>query len=132
MNLLLDSHALLWWWCCPGLLSPRGRELLQDPLQAVWVSAATLWELSQAEQLGQLPELAQVIWQLPDLVREEGFQLLAITARHGLMAGQWRPSPAIRALNQTGRLLLAQVHLENLTLVSADAALRAAGGRCLW
>ena len=132
MSLLLDSHVLIWWWCCPGLLSERMRGFLADARQPVWVSAATVWELSQAEQLGQLAELAPVIWHLPELVREEGFQLLEITARHALIAGQWRTRLGSGAPDQTGRLLLAQAQLENLTLVSADPVLRAAGGRCIW
>jgi PIN domain nuclease of toxin-antitoxin system len=132
LNLLLDSHTLLWWWCCPRLLSPRVHGLLSDPEQPVWVSAASLLEISQAQKRGQLPELAPVIWELPELVRQEGFQLLAITARHGLMAGQWRPLRGSGALDHTARLLLAQAQLENLTLVSADPTLRSAAGRCLW
>ena len=132
MSLLLDSHVLLWWWCCPGLLSERVRGFLADSQQPVWVSAATVWELSQAQQLGQLAELAPVIWHLPELVREEGFQLLEITARHALIAGQWRARLGSSSPDQTGRLLLAQAQLENLTLVSADPVLRAAGGRCIW
>lgn len=131
MKLLLDTHALLWWWCCPGLLSPRLRGLLADPQQPVWVSAASLWELSQAERQGQLPELRPVIWQLPDLVRQEGFTLLPISAHHGLMAGRWR-SHEVPGLDAIGRLLLAQAQLENLTLASLDPRLRRAGGDCIW
>jgi PIN domain nuclease of toxin-antitoxin system len=68
MRLLLDTHALLWWWCCPQLLSPRVRARLKNPCQAVVVSVASLWELSEAEQRAELPELSPVIWQLPELV----------------------------------------------------------------
>lgn len=131
MKLLLDTHALLWWWCCPGLLSPRLRGLLADPQQPVWVSAASLWELSQAQRQGQLAELGPVIWQLPELVRQEGFRLLPISARHGLMAGRWR-SREVPELDAIGRVLLAQAQLENLTLASLDPILRLAGGDCIW
>jgi len=139
MRLLLDTHVLLWWWCCPQLLTPRVRERLEDPRQAVAVSVASLWELSEAEQRAELPELSPVIWQLPELVLQEGFALLPIQPRHGLLAGQWRePGPGragmnrLRPIDHTGRLLLAQAQLENLTLVSADTTLRRAGARCLW
>ena len=139
MKLLLDTHVLLWWWCCPQLLSPRVRERLENPRQAVVVSVASLWELSEAEQREELPELSPVIWQLPELVLQEGFALLPIQPRHGLLAGQWReagPKSAsmkrLRPIDLTGRLLLAQAELENLTLVSADTTLRRTGVRCLW
>ena len=45
-RLLLDSHVLQWWWCCPGLLSPLVRSLLLDPAMPLWVSAMSLLELS--------------------------------------------------------------------------------------
>lgn len=139
MRLLLDTHALLWWWCCPRLLSPRVRARLENPCQAVVVSVARLWELSEAEQRAELPELSPVIWQLPELVLQERFARLPVQPRHGLLAGQWReagPERAsmqrLRPIDHTARLLLAQAQLENLTLVSADTTLRRSGVRCLW
>lgn len=132
MKLLLDSHVLLWWWCCPQLLSRRVRQRLTDPAQAVVVSVASLWELSSAEQEHQLPELAPVIWQLPDLIQQEGFELLPITPRHSLVAGQWRTAAGARPPDWVGRLLLAQAHVEQLTLVSHDQSLRDGRVRSLW
>ena len=94
MRLLLDSHVLLWWWCCPALLSSKVQALLRAPDQMVAVSAASLWELSLAVEEGKLPELAPVIWELPQLVLDEGFALLAINAQHSLLAGHWHTRQA--------------------------------------
>ena len=132
MKLLLDSHVLLWWWCCPQLLSPRVRQHLADPEQLVLVSVASLWELSSAEQARKLPELTPVIWQLPELISQEGFELLPITARHRLLAGQWRSAARSRPPDPVGSLLLAQAQVENLTLVSHDPALHDRNVRTLW
>ena len=132
MKLLLDSHVLLWWWCCPALLSSKVQALLQAPDQPVVVSAASLWELSLTVEEGKLPELASVIWELPQLVLEEGFALLAINAQHSLLAGQWharskRPQP-----DAVDRFLLAQAQSEDLSLVSCDLALRGHGVPVVW
>ena len=54
---LLDSHALLWWWFDPDRLSRAVYSLLLDPTREVWVSAASLWELSLKHHQGKLPEL---------------------------------------------------------------------------
>ena len=132
MKLLLDSHVLLWWWCCPQLLSPRVRQHLADPQQLVLVSVASLWELSSAEQARKLPELTPVIWQLPELISQEGFELLPITARHSLLAGQWRSATRSQPPDPVGSLLLAQAQIENLTLVSHDPALHDRNVRTLW
>ena len=45
MNLLLDSHALLWAISAPEKLTPRARESVADPRNAVYFSAASVWEL---------------------------------------------------------------------------------------
>ena len=132
MKLLLDSHVLLWWWCCPALLSTKVQALLTAPDQPVVVSAASLWELSAAVEEGELPELAPVVWELPQLVLDEGFALLAINAQHSLLAGQWhvrskRPQP-----DAVDRFLLAQAQSEGLGLVSCDLALRGHGVSVIW
>jgi PIN domain nuclease of toxin-antitoxin system len=132
MKLLLDSHVLLWWWCCPQLLSPRVRQHLAEPQQVVLVSVASLWELSSAEQARKLPELTPVIWQLPELISQEGFELLSITARHSLLAGQWRSAARSQPPDPVGSLLLAQAQIENLTLVSHDPALHDRNVHTLW
>jgi PIN domain nuclease of toxin-antitoxin system len=131
-TLLLDTHVLLWWWICPRLITPRVLERLRDPQQAVVVSAASLWEISQAHQRGLLPELSPVIWQLPELIRQERFELLEISARDALLAGQWRQRHRSTALDATGRMLLAQTQRRNLTLVSGDVHLQHCGVSWLW
>jgi PIN domain nuclease of toxin-antitoxin system len=98
----------------------------------VLASVASLWELSSAEQARKLPELTPVIWQLPELIKQEGFELLPITPRHSLLAGQWRSAAQSRPPDPVGSLLLAQAQVENLTLVSHDPALHDRNVRTLW
>jgi len=132
MGLLLDTHVLLWWWVNPRLLTPRVLERLQDPQQAVLVSVASLWELSQAHHRGLLPELSPVIWHLPELIRRDDFLLLEISARDALLAGQGLERAAEAPIDSTGRMLLAQAQRHNLTLVSGDVHLRRCGVPWLW
>jgi len=131
-TLLLDTHVLLWWWICPRLITPRVRKQLQDPQQPVLVSAASLWEISQAHQRGLLPELSPVIWHLPEPIRQERFQLLEISGRDALLGGQWRQRARTTAIDATGRMLLAQAQRRNLTLVSGDVHLQRCGVPWLW
>jgi PIN domain nuclease of toxin-antitoxin system len=132
MRLLLDSHVLLWWWCCPALLSSKVQALLQAPDQPVVVSAASLWELSLAVEEGELPELTPVIWELPQLVLDEGFALLAINAQHSLLAGRWHTCGKHPQPDAVDRLLLAQAQSEGLSLISTDLALRGQGVPVIW
>ncbi len=41
MNLLLDTHALLWWFTDDERLSPTVRQLIADSGNRVFVSAAS-------------------------------------------------------------------------------------------
>lgn len=56
MRLLLDTHALLWWWQGNPRLSRAARRLLADPEVEVHVSAAPAWEVATKVRTGKLPE----------------------------------------------------------------------------
>ena len=54
MNLLLDSHALLWALHDPGKLRAEAVEAIRDPDRAVFYSAASVWELELKAAVGKL------------------------------------------------------------------------------
>lgn len=54
MNLLLDSHVAVWWAEDPDRLIPNVSALLADPLNEVWVSTASAWELAVKVRAGRL------------------------------------------------------------------------------
>ncbi|MBD1194652.1 type II toxin-antitoxin system VapC family toxin [Vulcanococcus sp. Clear-D1] len=116
---LLDSHVLLWWWFDPDRLSEAARLPLRDPTTTIRVSAATVWELSLKHHQGKLPELDNVIQDLPSLLQADGFQPFPISIAHGLRAGGY--SQLHR--DPFDRMLAAQAELEGLVLITADAQL---------
>ena len=128
MGYLLDSHVLLWWWFAPERLSEAVLRLLTDPTTTVLVSAASIWELSIKHHQGKLPELTQVIDDLPGLLQADGFQPLTIALRHGLRAGAYSQPHR----DPFDRMLAAQAELERLVLLSADPQLASFPCRKLW
>lgn len=55
MRLLLDTHALLWWFTDDPAL-PRSVEAhLDDPANIILVSAASAWEICTKVRIGKLP-----------------------------------------------------------------------------
>jgi PIN domain nuclease of toxin-antitoxin system len=54
MNLLLDSHALLWALHSPEKLRPEARAALEDPANAILFSAGAAWELELKAAKGKL------------------------------------------------------------------------------
>jgi len=120
VKLLLDSHAFLWWLTENPKLSAEARQAVADPTATVYVSAATIWELSIKAALGRL-DLGGA-----DLVEEiagNEFVELPMSARHSLAAAYLPRHHG----DPFDRMLIAQAQLEGLTVVSRDAALRAYG-----
>ena len=125
---LLDSHVLLWWWFDPGRLPTEVRLVLINPTSEVFVSAASIWELSLKHHQGKLPELAAVIDDLPGLLQADGFQRLAMSISHGLRAGGYSQPHR----DPFDRMLAAQAELERLVLISADQQLATCPCQTLW
>lgn len=53
MNLLLDAHAFIWLDDGQQKLSPAATQACTDRANALWLSAATLWEIQIKVQLGK-------------------------------------------------------------------------------
>lgn len=117
MNLLIDTHVLLWALDDDPSLSPAARAAITDGRNVVFVSAATAWEIAIKKTLGKLR--APTDSYLTELQRHR-FTPLDITSEHAL---------AIEALplhhaDPFDRMLVAQAQIEKLTLVTRDPQLR--------
>ena len=117
MSYLLDSHVLLWWLEDSPRIGAALHGTLGDPQVRVLVSAASVWEIGIKQALGKLRAPESVL----DLLQDEGFEELAITARHAAAAARL---PTLHR-DPFDRMLVAQAHLDKLTLVTHDEAIRA-------
>jgi PIN domain nuclease of toxin-antitoxin system len=55
MRLLLDTHVFLWYITSDAKLPATFREAIQDPVNEVYLSVASIWEAVIKSQLGKLP-----------------------------------------------------------------------------
>lgn len=118
MKLLLDTHALLWWLVDDPRLSARVRALVADETHEVCVSAASAWEIATKCRLGKLPIAEQFLPGYTNLIEEEGFHHLDVGHHHALRAGSY----VLAHSDPFDRVLAAQAEIENMALVSCDAA----------
>lgn len=128
MKLLLDTHALLWWWTDDKQLSRAAREAILDEENIVLVSAASVWEISTKFRLGKLPIAEPAIGQFHQLIEADGFENLAMTWQHGLLAGGYTCAHR----DPFDRMLAAQSEIEKATLVTCDGAFAEFNTSVLW
>lgn len=128
MRLLLDTHAFLWWLGGEEGLSSVARAAIGDDDNAVFVSAASTWEIATKHRIGKLPGVARIVADLAGAIEAQGFAGLPIAVRHGQAAGAL-PGPHRDPFD---RMLIAQAMLDHLVLVSNERAFDAYGVRRLW
>ena len=112
MNILLDTHILIWALENNPALSEKARKAITTGGNMVFVSSASVWEISIKKSTGKL--------KVPDNLLEEllshRFSLLDINAEHAQLAGEL---PLIHK-DPFDRMLVAQAMIEKLTLISYD------------
>ncbi len=117
MNLLLDTHVLLWWMADDPALGDRARDAIANPGNGVWVSAASAWEIAIKAGLGRLTLPGPVAEVLPAVLVDGDFSPLPITVEHGLRVFELPPVHA----DPFDRILIAQAITQTWTIVTADA-----------
>ena len=111
-RLLLDTHVLLWWLADNTALGPVARSLISDAENAVYVSAATSWEISINKKKGLLEAPAEI----SGIVDDEGFDQLDISLFHAEKAGELEEIHR----DPFDRMMVAQAQVEGLEIVTAD------------
>lgn len=122
MNLLLDTHLILWAADDPDRFSDEARQLLLDTAHELYYSAASLWEITIKRTLGrsdfQVDPRRQ--WRMLPV---SGYRELPITGEHAIAI---ETLPLLHK-DPFDRLLLAQARVESLTLLTADQQLAGYG-----
>jgi PIN domain nuclease of toxin-antitoxin system len=110
VNVLLDTHVLIWW--------DEGRRIAAEARQAieeadtVYVSAASAWEVAIKTALGRLRSTRTV----EEAASDSGFLELPVTFRHAERVTGLPPHHR----DPFDRMLVAQATVEELTLVTRD------------
>jgi PIN domain nuclease of toxin-antitoxin system len=128
VNLLLDTHALLWFLGNDPRLSQNARELIENPANRKLVSMATCWEIAIKVGLKRLELGESVAMFLPRELATNRFDLLMIALAHATFVEAIPPHHK----DPFDRLLVAQATIEKLPLISADAVFDQYGVARIW
>jgi len=118
MKILLDTHALIWWFENESRLSRRASSMIANQNNTVFVSAAIAWELAIKVNLGKFDTLS-LATELPRYTAEEGFEELPISMEQAVRAGLL----PLHHRDPFDRLLVAQAQAPNVPILSADKVL---------
>jgi PIN domain nuclease of toxin-antitoxin system len=103
VKLLLDTHALLWWWTDDQRLSPNARAAILDPGHTILVSAASAWEIATKHRLGKLSLADEIVPRMDELVRADGFRTAAYPAHPRTARWQLPTTPSRPFRSHAGR-----------------------------
>jgi PIN domain nuclease of toxin-antitoxin system len=118
MRVLLDTHLLLWALGSPLKLSKQTRKLIDT--SGVYVSAASIWEISIKASLGKLDADPDEVLAA---IEPAGFTLLPVLGEHAAKVVHLRPLHK----DPIDRLLVAQAYCEPMILLTNDQALAGYG-----
>ena len=109
---LLDTHILLWWLSNDKNLSKSTKALITKPTNHITVSVASIWEIVIKKSIGKLivPD------NLKELLYENDFEILSITAAHALYLEHL---PSLHH-DPFYRILIAQSIVEDFVFITND------------
>jgi len=127
MNILLDTHAAIWFITDDDQLPAFSKAVIKDQGNRCFVSMATLWEMGIKFSLGKL-ELKAELKKIFELFFESGLLLLPITPEHILT----NAALPFHHRDPFDRLLIAQAKREGFTLLSRDIEFESYNVNLIW
>ncbi|MFA7061905.1 MAG: type II toxin-antitoxin system VapC family toxin [Pedobacter sp.] len=118
MKLLLDTHILLWAAGQPNRLSDASRIMLLDPRNALFFSAASIWEVVIKRGIGR-DDFKVDPHRLRKMLIVNGYTELSVTAEHVLRVDTL---PMLHK-DPFDRVLVAQARSEAMHLLTVDSAI---------
>ena len=120
MNILLDTHVLVWLDTEPHRVSRATRALIDDMSNTIHVSAASAWEISAKRRKGALPS------HLSGASFLAGYRVieLPVTVADGDLAGDLDLAHA----DPFDRMILAQAQRRGMTVITSDRIMRSYPG----
>lgn len=116
VRLLLDTNVLIWTLARRERIPPAAIDAIEDKANDVYVSVVSAWEIeikAAKGRLGAPPDLQ-------DALALQGFEPLPVAMRHACAV---ESLPRLHR-DPFDRMIIAQAHLERMTIVTSDTEIR--------
>lgn len=127
MNILLDTHTLLWYLEDSKNLSSKAAEIIENPSNTLCFSIASLWEISIKLGLGKL-SLQNSFSELEEVLKQLKIEVLPIT----FSDTECYLNLPLHHRDPFDRILVAQAMNHSLVLISRDVAFDAYDLQRVW
>jgi PIN domain nuclease of toxin-antitoxin system len=125
---LLDTGIWLWSIGNVERIAPKGREVLTNGQEEIYLSAASSWEISIKAGLGKLHLPAPPAQCIPSFMARQNLLSLPVTHAHAVKVYDLPPHHR----DPFDRLILAQSIVEEMTILTADKAFTKYPVETLW
>lgn len=119
MDLLIDTHTLLWFYAGDSKLNEKTKNVILDTENTIYLSIATLWEIAIKVNIGKL-DLKDDIIDFFVFVERNSFTILPISFQNLIVLS----SLPFHHKDPFDRIIITQAITENLTIGSDDAIFR--------
>ena len=119
MNILLDTHILLWALTGDSKLPQLANDLISDNNNLVYYSIASIWEIEIKNSIGKMPISGE---DLAKYCKKAGFTLLEIKEPHIFaLKSLKRSENAPKHNDPFDRIMLSQDKTENYKFITHDS-----------
>lgn len=116
MQYLIDTHVFLWFVSNAKELNQTAKTLLEDENNEIFLSIASLWEISIKTALGKLT-INGTYESVIDDVTDNSIQILPINFAHTVEQNR----QPFHHRDPFDRIIVSQAIVENIDFISADA-----------
>ena len=128
MRILLDTHAFLWWISDAPQLSQKARQIIGNGENALFLSAASGWEIAIKTRLGKLKLPADITSFIAEQLSVNAITPLPIQMKHALHLNSL---PDFHR-DPFDRMIVAQAQVEGLPVLTADPQLAGYSVQIIW
>ena len=116
MQLLLDTHTLIWMGAQPDRFTSQTAALLEDESNSVYASIVSLWELAIKTSIGKLDLGNDWLQNIEHYMKDNTIENMPVKPQHCNLLTEL----PLHHRDPFDRMLIAQAQYENLALVTAD------------
>ena len=115
MKYLIDTHTFLWFNEGSSELSIKAKNLIADKTNEIFISIASLWEISIKTAIGKLEIVGEYELIIEDVTDNE-IEILSINFAHTVVQNRL----PLHHRDPFDRMIISQAIVENIDVISKD------------